>query len=229
MLANITHLAVKNFGILRQSSSILGKLRQSACFLPFDAIVRHRLPKNDGVEGGARRVSRNRRFGGAESAKNAGVLEPQSCLHRKVRFSVRPGKPFLRPRLLPISHRESGGQGWPQGHRASGAERGLEGREPDGMLLRRGLLPDNTRKTATLASLAPLSGYKPRQNKDLSWQSSGTAGSRQRPCDRDARQKGGTLGPVRDAPIFCQRPCVSLSFASQKAQTGSLGTLSSLL
>ena len=52
----------------------------------------------------------------------------------KVRFSVRPGKPFLRPRLLPISHRESGGQGWPLGHRASGAERGLEGREHDGML-----------------------------------------------------------------------------------------------
>ena len=124
---------------------------------------------------------------GEQTLEKCGVLKPQSGLLRRARFSVRSGKPFLRPRLPPISHRGSGGQGWPPGHRASGAERGLEGREPDGMLKKKGLPPKNRRETATLASLAPLYGSKPRQNKDLSQQSSGTEGRASDPV-------AGTLG-----------------------------------
>ena len=182
--------------------SISGKLRQSACFLPLTplfAIDCLRMTELREVRGGFRSIGGR----GERSRQKCRCLKPRSCPFSKSRFSVRPGKPFLRPRLLSISHRESGGQGWPRGHRASGAERGLEGREPDGMLLTKGLSPYNNRKTETLASLAPLSGFKSRLNKELDQRLSGTAGSRQRPCDRDARQIVGTLGPVRDAPIFC--------------------------
>jgi hypothetical protein len=184
--------------------SISGKLRQSAPFLPLTPLF-------------AIDCLRMTEFVGCEACftqsavKESGLgrmpdFVPQSCLHRKARFSVRPGKPFLRPRLLPISHRESGGQGWPPGHRASGAERGLEGREPDGLLKSKGLPPKNRRETATLASLAPLSGSKSHQNKGLSQHLSGTAGSRQRPCDRDARQTAGTPEPLRDAIFFVSAP-----------------------